>query len=174
MTTWAPLKRCCRGHRRGPCPGVRETCTQAPVGPAPVPPTTRLTLRRPRETSRGRKGAFEWDRLTGAGVGGDGRSLQTALQAVYLGLLQRPDRSARKRDRTALQSSPARPDAGQPTPATREEANTGNVKVAPAGGGGRASAESARCSRVDAFTSRAVPGPCEVGEVQGARGQPLR
>ncbi|ELK03604.1 Pericentrin [Pteropus alecto] len=64
----------------------------------------------------------------------DNASLTQALRARpcrrrCLGLLQRPDRSARKRDRMALQSSPGRPDAGLPTPAAREEANAGNVKV---------------------------------------------
>ncbi|XP_039735724.1 pericentrin isoform X5 [Pteropus medius] len=65
-----------------------------------------------------------------AGLRGAAARLERALaHHVLRGCVLRPDRSARKRDRTALQSSPGRPDAGLPTPAAREEANAGNVKM---------------------------------------------
>ncbi|KAF6120862.1 pericentrin [Phyllostomus discolor] len=43
--------------------------------------------------------------------------------------LGRSDRSAGRRDRTVLQSSPGLPDPGLPTPATREEVNTSSGKM---------------------------------------------
>nr|KAF6394481.1 hypothetical protein HJG63_010435 [Rousettus aegyptiacus] len=65
-----------------------------------------------------------------AGLRGAAARLERALaHHVLRGCALKPDRSARKRDRTALQSALGCPDAGLPTPAAREEASAGNVKM---------------------------------------------
>lgn len=109
----------------------------------------------------------------GLGLQGMVVPLQTALQAALSGIV--------------AEAGQVGPQAGQDSPAER----TGMPRRRPAHAGlqgrserrqrqGRASrgwregvAESPRCSRGDAFTSRAAPGHCEAEVAQRPRVQPL-
>lgn len=113
--------------------GTTKKRLKGDIGVARVPPPMGPSPCGGPGVSQGQSQVFERALPLGVGVGRGGRLFYVEQLCTWhcLGLLQRSDRSAGKRDKKVLQGSPGLPDPALSVPAAREEADASTVKVRP-------------------------------------------